>query len=257
MIQEKPFGLGAIPDRPDPRDYIRATAPAPLPDVFSLQEFGLRTPWNQGQIGACSGYSTAAALETLFGQLHPGKLWAPAPLYLYYKARELGGTVDQDTGAALRDMMKVLVRSGVAPLFVHPTLTDWRLPPSARAEELAGTLKIKDYQRILVDRNTPTEMMRCLHQERLPLIVSVQVFSSVYGKSTSYAGEIPLPTPEDTALGFHALMIDAYDVTKQCFSGWNSWGKQWGWGGRFSLPFEWLQRWDLTSDIWSFSTRYW
>lgn len=249
--------LGAIPDKPDPRDYVRVTAVTPVPDTFSLREFGLQSPWNQGQLGACAGYSTAAAIETLFGQLHPGKIWEPSPLYLYYKARELGGNLGTDTGAQLRDMMKVLTEFGVPPLFAHPTLRDWQMPPTPLADELAGTLKIKDYQRILVGPDAPTEMMKCLYQERLPLIVAVKVFDTIYGKQTSYDGKVLLPGPEDKSLGYHALMCDEFDATTQRFSGWNSWGQAWGWGGRFSLPFEWFRRWDLTADIWSFSTRYW
>jgi len=259
MNQEKPdvVNFGAIPDTPDPRDYVRVTAPSPIPDVFSLKDFGIQTPWNQGDVGACVGYSAAAAVVCLFGQLHPGKIWEPAPLYLYYRARELGGNVDVDSGTSVRDMMKVLTEYGVPPLFAHPTLKDWRLQPSARADELAGLLKIKDYQRILVGPGAPDEMTRYLYQERLPLIIAVRVHDTIYNKSISYDGNIPMPAGTEKFLGYHALIIDSYDITTQRFHGWNSWGQVWGWGGRFSLPFEWFQRYDLTCDIWSFSSRYW
>jgi hypothetical protein len=249
--------LGAIPDKPDSRDYIRVTATAPVPDAFSLQEFGPQSPWNQGQVGACGGYAATAAIETLFGQLHPGKIWEPAPLYLYYKAREIGGTVDVDSGVQLRDMMKALTTCGVPPLFAHPTLRDWTLKPTSQADDLAGMLKIKDYQRVLVGPTAPDEIMKCLHQERLPLIIAINAFDTIYGKQVSYDGRIQLPGPNDKSLGYHALMLDSYDITTQTFGGWNSWGSGWGWGGRFSLPFEWFQRFDLVSDIWSFTSLYW
>ena len=248
--------LGAIPDTPDPRDRVRVTAPLPTPDAFSLQEFGVTVPWNQGQVGACGSYSTAAAIECLFGQLHPGKIWEPSPLYLYYKARELAGTVGTDSGVQLRDMMKVLTDCGVPPLFAHPTLKDWQLQPTAQADELAGMLKIKDYQRILVGPAAPDEMTRCLHQERLPLIIAVRADDRFYNRQVSYDGKIMMPDGTEKVIGMHAMMLDAFDKTTQRFSGWNSWGT-WGWGGRFSIPFEWFQHPELASDVWSFSTRYW
>ncbi len=250
------FTLGGTPDTPDPRDYVRATAAAPVPEIFSLQQHGIRVPWNQGSVASCTGFSTTAALENLFGRLHPDRNWQPSPLYLYYKARQLGGNVDADNGAQLRNVMRTLSDSGVPPLFAHPTLTDWRAPPTPEADRLASLLKIRDYQRILIGPTAPQEIRRFLHQEQLPVVATIQVYDTIYSSSVAYDGNINLPTPTSKSIGYHAIMCDAYDDTTQRFSGWNSWGR-WGWGGRFSLPYEWFTRFELVSDIWTFSPVYW
>ena len=248
--------LGAIPDRTDSRDRIRVTAPIPPPDQFSLQVHGVKTPWHQGQTGSCTGHAAAVAIQNLFGRLDARRVWEPSPFGIYYWTREIAGETTIDRGAQLRDVMKALTQRGVPPLFAHPTM-DWRVAPDKRCQDLAYTLRIQGYERILIGPATPQEMCAYLHQEQLPLIVAVQVFASIYKSPVSYAGEIQVPGPTDTSVGWHALMIDAYDTNTQRFSGWNSWGKAWGWGGRFSLPFEYFQRPDLAADVWTFSPGYW
>jgi hypothetical protein len=247
--------LGGVPDKPDPRDRVRVTAPAPVPPQFSLKPHGITTPWDQKQVGACSGYATTAAVQNLFGRLGGAK-WEPSPLGLYYWARELAGHTGIDAGAQLRDVMKALVARGVPPAFAHPT-ADWRAAPDQRCQDLAAGMRIRDYQRIPVGPDAPTEMCAYLHQEQLPLIVAVRVHASIYKGPVNFAGVIQLPVPGDVVIGWHALMVDSYDTDTQRFSGWNSWGKAWGWGGRFSLPFEYFQRYDLAADVWSFSPGYW
>ena len=248
--------LGAIPDRPDPRDRIRVTAPIPPPDQFSLQPHGVKTPWHQGQTGSCTGHAVAVAIQNLFGRLDAHRVWEPAPLGIYYWTRELAGEAGIDNGAQLRDVMRTIAQRGVPPRFAHPT-QDWRVAPNQRCQDLAGMLRIKDYARIPVGPEAPQEMCRYLHQEQLPLVIAIQVFNSIYHAPVNYAGEIQMPTPEDPPLSWHALMIDAYDTNTERFSGWNSWGKKWGWGGRFSLPFAYFTRPDLAADVWTFSPGYW
>lgn len=227
-----------------------------MPDKFSLQAYGPTTPWDQKQVGACTAYATTAAVQGLFGRLNGAQTWEPAPLGIYYWTRELAGETGIDNGAQLRDVMKALTQRGIPPLFAHPT-KDWRLAPDQRCQDLAAGMRIKEYQRIPVSATAPQEMCRYLHQEKLPLVVAIQVFDSIYKGPVSFAGEIQMPGLTDTSIGWHALMIDSYDTTTQRFSGWNSWGKQWGWGGRFSLPFEYFQLLFLSADVWSFSPGYW
>ena len=139
----------------------------------------------------------------------------------------------------------------------HSTLTDWRLAPSKEAIELASFVKIKDYQRIMPLPGAPLVMMQTLHQERLPILIGIQLFASANSVATRYDGEIQMPKPGESSLGGHAMMIDGYDMRTGRFYGWNSWGKSWGRGGRFSLPFEYFENPALCFDIWTVSYKYW
>ncbi len=196
-------------------------------------------------------------IANVYGRLHPGKGWDASPLWIYYKARERGGLLAVDRGAHLRDVMKTLQQDGIAPLFAHPTMTDWRLPPTPDADRLAGYMKIKDYQRIPVDPVAPDTMQRCLAHESLPLLVAVNLFQNVNSPQVRFDGHIPMPIAEDQIYGPHAMLVDGYDRATRRFSGWNSWGKTWGDGGRFTLPFEYFSRPDLAFDIWTLSFAYW
>jgi hypothetical protein len=249
--------LGARPDLPDSRDYIRAPVASAPEESVDLRVYGRREPWHQGQVGACSGYSTAYMVANLFGRISPSRPWDPSPLFLYYKAREIDGTCDRDVGAYLRSMMQVLQKVGVAPYFSHPTQTDWRRPPSQDAMQLAGLLKIKDYQRILVGPDAPLEMMRTMGQEKLPLLVVLNLGVSAGESSSSFSGKITVPKPGEKALGPHAVCLDGYSLAARQFYGWNSWGRGWGDGGRLSVPFEYFQVTRLCPDIWSVTPDYW
>ena len=47
-----------------------------------------------------------------------------SPLFLYYKEREMEGTINIDSGACLRDGMKVLNQFGVCSEKLHPYKID-------------------------------------------------------------------------------------------------------------------------------------
>lgn len=249
--------LGFIPDRPDSRDLVRVLKANNAPAAFSLRDRGRTTALDQQHISACTGYSASAMMSCLHGTFRSGKLWEASPLFVYYKARQLFGTVGYDSGATMRDTMKVLHQFGVCPLSEHPDLYDWRKPPSAEAERMASLMRVKDYQRILVGSDTPEVMIDTLFREQLPILVGVWLFPSSNTAKVRFTGDIPMPEETETSTGGHAMMIDAYDQEKRRFYGWNSWGRGWGAGGRFSLPFEYFSSDKTCLDIWTVTYRYW
>jgi hypothetical protein len=193
----------------------------------------------------------------LHGRFAAGTEWKASPLFIYFMSRRFFGTEQVDSGAPLRDTLKVLHKVGAPPLSAHPTLVDWKQPPSQSALNTAGLFKIKDYQRILVNAEAPGIMMQTLHQERLPLLIGVYLYPSSAAPGTRFSGNIPLPGANEKPTGSHAMMIDGYDAEKQLFYGWNSWGTAWGSGGRFSLPFAYFTQPHLAHDIWTVTYRYW
>lgn len=249
-------GLGVIPDTFDGRDYIKVPHTGPLKERIDLSAHGRQEAWYQGRVGSCTGFASAALVRNLYGRLSPEGAWDPAPLWIYWHARKFYGTVDRDSGAPLRCVMRAMHKVGIAPLQVHPTLDDWRIEPSHTADAVAGLLKIRDYQRIIVGPGAPEAMMSCLCHESLPLLVAVNLFWHAQNGAAG-SGELRMPVPGEGRVGGHAMMIDGYDMATQRFYGWNSWGKTWGKRGRFSIPFEAFTSFDTAIDIWTFSFRYW
>ena len=65
------------------------------------------------------------------------------------------------------------------------------------------------------------------------------------------AGIVPMPSKNEQWLGGHAITIWGYHKANKVFFGQNSWGKDWGKDGRFTLPFEYLANVGLASDFWT------
>ena len=74
--------------------------------------------YDQGQLGSCTANGIAAAIE--FDQRKQGnKEFVPSRLFIYYNERVIEGTVSQDSGAQIRDGVKVVAKLGAPPE------TDW------------------------------------------------------------------------------------------------------------------------------------
>ncbi|HEU5216556.1 MAG TPA: hypothetical protein VFU30_13560, partial [Gaiellaceae bacterium] len=111
--------FGWRPDSPDMRDYFMAVEPAKaLPRTASLRK-KMPPVYDQGQLGSCTANSIGAILE--FNELKQKQADATTPsrLFIYYNERVMEGTVDQDSGAEIRDGIKSVAQLGAPPE------TDW------------------------------------------------------------------------------------------------------------------------------------
>jgi len=111
---------GWAPDLPDHRDFTYS-APAQflmaLPTTVDLRP---QCPpvYDQGQLGSCTGNSIAGSIQ--FEQMKQNlKSFVPSRLFIYYNERVLEHTVNSDSGAQIRDGMKVVAKLGAPPE------TDW------------------------------------------------------------------------------------------------------------------------------------
>ena len=82
------------------------------------------------------------------------------------------------------------------------------------------------------------------------MVVGIQVYESFESDAVAENGIVSMPTPKENCLGGHAVCIVGYDDTKQWFILRNSWGSQWGDGGYFYLPYEYITSPFLASDLW-------
>ena len=60
-----------------------------------------------------------------------------------------------------------------------------------------------------------------------------------------------MPQSNEAFLGGHAVMAVGYDEAKQWFIVRNSWGKNWGMNGYFTMPYPYLLQRSLSSDFWT------
>src|SRR5437660_12074441 len=112
--KRSPKWYGWLPDLPDHRDFsYSAIAPrlAQLPAKIDLRK-KCSPVENQGELGSCTANALVGALEFL--ELKDGAQFVGlSRLFLCYNERVIEGTVDQDSGAFIRDGIKSLAKQGV------------------------------------------------------------------------------------------------------------------------------------------------
>ena len=251
LRKRSPKWYGWLPDLPDHRDFMyAAVAPriARLPKKVDLRP-KCSPVENQGQLGSCTANALVGALEFL--ELKEGRqLVDLSRLFVYYNERLIEGTVDQDSGAFLRDGIKSLARQGVCPEKEWPyRITAFRQKPPPACYAHAKNHEITSYHRI----NTTDEMRTCL-AEGFPFVFGFTVYSSFESAAVARSGVLNMPAKNETVVGGHAVMAAGYDDKQKRFIVRNSWGADWGQDGYFTMTYQYLGSRNLSDDFWTILT---
>ncbi len=204
--------------------------------------------YDQGQLGSCTGNSIAGAVqfERMKQKLTPN--FIPSRLFIYYNERVIEGTVDSDSGAQIRDGIKVVATEGVPPE------TDWpydiakfaqKPPPAAYTDALQD--RAVQYQRLVQNLG---QMKGCL-ASGYPFVFGFTVYESFESQTVAQTGVVPMPASGETVVGGHAVAAVGYDDSQQRFIVRNSWGETWGMQGYFTIPYAYLLDSHLASDFWT------
>lgn len=219
-----------------------------LPRIVDMSPSPAMPPvWDQGQLGSCTAHGSLAAYH--FVAANSG-LTVPmlSRLQLYYCSRAMEGTADQDSGAQIRDVMKVLHTQGVAPESEWPyDITQFAVAPPAQAMTDAPNHESLVYFRVLPSL---TRVLNRLSQGFV-IVDGMPVYESMETQEVANSGEVPLPEPGEKLLGWHCTATVGYDLDRQVLKKRNSWGTGWGKAGYFEVPFAYL---NLMSDRWAIRT---
>lgn len=241
---------GWIRDLPDHRDRFWAAptlASAQLPPTVDLRA---QCPpvYDQGELGSCTANAIAGAVQ--FDEIRSGiaPTWTPSRLFIYYNERALEGTTGSDSGAQLRDGIKVIAGQGVCPESDWPyDVARFAERPSQQAYDDAVRDRVGSYQRLT---QSLTQLRTCL-ASKFTFVFGFTVFTSFESAEVAATGVIPLPQPSESPVGGHAVACVGYDDARQSFILRNSWGAGWGDGGYGWMPYAYMLDPGLAADFWT------
>jgi C1A family cysteine protease len=221
-------------DRPD-FDHFYGVPPLILQTLPTSVDMRSNCPpiYDQGNLGSCTANAIAGAIayDQKKQQLSE---FTPSRLFIYYNERLKEGTVNSDSGAAIRDGIKSVAKQGACAEAEWPyDINQFSVKPTQVCYDSALMHKVILYQRIV---NNLLQMKGCLASES-PFVYGFTVYESFESEEVAATGIVPMPQQGEQVLGGHAVMAVGYDDSKQFFICRNSWGESWGDNGYFYMPY--------------------
>ncbi len=236
-------GYGWRPQLPDVRDKLYAARlTGPLPSECDLRP-SMPPVYDQGQLGSCTGNAIAGAME--YERDRQGLSdFIPSRLFVYYNERALEGTVSSDSGAAIRDGIKVVNSDGVCPETLWPyDIGMFAVKPPKRCYVAAETDKAVQYEAI----QTLGDLKDAI-ASNLSVVFGFTVYQSFESPAVAQSGVLPMPKPGEATVGGHAVVAVGYNDSKNQVIVRNSWGASWGDQGYFYMPYQYMTGSKASSD---------
>jgi C1A family cysteine protease len=240
---------GWIGDLPDVRDHLWSAPEEVRRWLPAAADLRPQCPpvWDQGALGSAAAHAIAAAVQ-FERRRHDLADAAPSRLFLYYNQRLGVGTAESDSGAQLRCGIKSIAAVG------HCFERDWSYDPRRFAHRPPGSCykqairyRTVRYNRLLPDL---ANLKGCLAQGR-PFVFGFAVYPAFESGDMAKGGDLPMPGMGERVIAGHAAMAVGYDDSRQRFIVRNSWGKDWGQEGYFTMPYAYLASPSLADDFWT------
>ena len=244
---------GWRPDIPDYRD-LKAELSHLFNELPSNVDLRKNCPdvYNQGTLGSCTANAIAGAFE--YDQMKEKnngqsiEVFHPSRLFIYYCEREMENSVSYDSGAMIRDGIKVINKLGCCDEKYWPyDISQFTVKPDDNAYEQASKHKSIKYFRL---HQYEKSLKACL-TAGFPFVFGFTVFSSFETEEVAKTGIMTMPKENEKQLGGHAVCCVGYDDEQRCFIVRNSWGEEWGDNGYFYMPYEYMTNAGLASDFWT------
>lgn len=181
---------------------------------------------DQGALGSCTANAIASGLrEFILINDERAPLTRLSRLYLYWWERSLENTTSEDSGAALRDGMKVINKQGICTEITRPyNIAKFTDIPTEVENKEALKYTIPGYQRL----SSIYDIKHALYNNHI-VVFSIKIYES-FETLVNNNGIVPLPSINEKLLGGHAMCIVGYDdnLNGGSFIIRNSWGTDWG-----------------------------
>lgn len=248
----------------DNRDFTMAKFAAARPLAISLPSSVNLRPWcsevqDQGQLGSCTANAWAGMLQYNQNKypVKGRKYFNMSRLFIYYNERVIGNTVNEDSGAQLRDGAKAIANYGACAEYDwFYDVTKFTVKPTDACYKVALPNHIHSYYSLdgYSPAKTLSNLKTCLASGE-PFVFGFNVYESFESQEMADTGIMTMPVQGEQLLGGHAVMAVGYDDATQQFLVRNSWGKSWGlkgtYGGYFKMPYAFISNPREASDFWT------
>ncbi|MFN8316426.1 MAG: C1 family peptidase [Chitinophagales bacterium] len=242
--------FGWTPDLPDQRDFRFLARPAMLRQLPKKVDLAKQMPivYDQGNLGSCTANAIGAAFQFCLLKQNPALAFMPSRLFIYYNERIILNTIQEDSGAMIRDGFKTINKQGVCPETMLPYhIAKFTQKPETKCYKEAEKHQAISYNRVTRNLN---QMKACL-AEGFPFVFGFSVYESFESTTVAKTGKVNLPKQEESNLGGHAVLAVGYDENTKRFIVRNSWGDAWGKKGYFTMPYDYLLNENLADDFWT------
>lgn len=176
----------------------------------------------------------------------------PSRLQIYYNERVLEGTVNQDSGAQIRDGIKALARWGATNEVIWPyDVARYRTAPSLAATADALLHRAVTYERV---DNSRADNIKHAIVLGFPVVFGCTLYESFESDATAASGVATMPAPIEKPIGGHCMVIIGYTTNAWIVA--NSWGVSWGDKGYCYFPQAYLTNLNLARDFWILETTH-
>jgi len=251
----------------DHRDFkmrdLKAVRPmaVSLPKVVNLRQWCSEVQ-DQGSLGSCTANAWAGILQYNENKypVKGRKYFDMSRLFIYYNERVIGNTVNEDSGAQLRDGAKAIATYGSCAEYDWPyDVTKFTDKPTLACYKVALPNHIHSYYSLDGGNSSKTlnNLKTCIASGQ-PFVFGFSVYNSFESQEMADTGIMPMPSSQelkDGPIGGHAVMAVGYNDNEERFLVRNSWGTGWGLkginGGYFTMPYEFISDANQASDFWT------
>jgi C1A family cysteine protease len=279
-----------VPHASDTWEPTQAQLDAAKVGTFSMKDF-VKKILNQGGLGACTAFGWAGAIAVMHAIRNGMPVWL-STLFIYYYERLINGTVNQDSGADVKDGASVLSTRGAPLESSYPYSDDgqtFKEEPPASLDAEAAKYKVVSPLKVA----PKVSHIKAALKAEMPVVFGFLVYSSFEDSETSRTGIVKMPEDGEAMVGGHCVFaigytdstgavkffrtadavryrlsrmlgsvshalrlstgLTALSVTPpaDCLIGVNSWGRRWGDGGLFYMPWTYVTKY--ASDFYLFT----
>ncbi len=175
-----------LPDRRDHRFQIT--------ERYTSEKVDLRDKcpgvYDQGQLGSCTANAIACAIQFDEMKQHLSSQTVPSRLFVYYNERDMEGSVDQDSGASLRDGVKSINKVGYCNEVDWPyDISQFTVKPSEKCYEYAKSHKSLSYRRVSQNESD----IKTVLDMGFPVVFGISVYESFESDKVAKTGVVPMP----------------------------------------------------------------